>query len=75
MDIREKTAKYFDLWSLPYDDISFYLDHIPSINSSVLELGCGTGRVLSQLVNHCDSYHGIDNSKAMIDPCIINVVA
>jgi SAM-dependent methyltransferase len=69
MDIREKTAKYYDLWSLPYDDIPFYLDRIPSINSSVLELGCGTGRVLTQLANHCGSYHGMDNSEAMIHIC------
>lgn len=69
MDIREKTAKYYDLWVLPFDDIPFYKNHIPSTNSSVLELGCGTGRVLMQLANHCAAIHGVDNSRAMIDIC------
>jgi hypothetical protein len=35
MDIREKTAKYYDLWSLPYDDITFYLDHIKYVVSGL----------------------------------------
>ena len=69
MDIREKAAKYYDLWSLPFDDIPFYINCIPSIRSSILELGCGTGRVLTQLINHCASIHGLDNSKAMSNIC------
>lgn len=69
MDIREKTAKYYDLWTLPFDDIPFYMEHIPSAQSSILELGCGTGRVLTQLIDHCASIHGIDNSGAMTDIC------
>ena len=69
MDIREKTAKYYDLWTLPFDDVPFYINRIPSIKSSILELGCGTGRVLTRLVNHCAFIHGIDISPAMIDIC------
>jgi SAM-dependent methyltransferase len=69
MDIRENTAKYYDLWTIPFDDIPFYVNQIPSAESTILELGCGTGRVLTQLANHCASIHGIDNSEAMIDIC------
>lgn len=69
MDIREKTAKYYELWSIPFDDIQFYINHIPSIRSSILELGCGTGRVLTKLVNSCGCIHGIDNSNAMVNIC------
>ena len=69
MDIREKTAKYYELWDLPFDDIPFYVNRIPSIKSSILELGCGTGRVLTKLSNHCATIHGIDNSVAMIANC------
>ena len=69
MDIREKTAKYYDLWALPFDDVPFYVNRIPSIKSSVLELGCGTGRVLTQLVKYCAYIYGIDISSAMIDKC------
>jgi len=69
MDIREKTAKYYDLWSPPFDDVPFYKTLIPSVESSILELGCGTGRVLTRLIDHCSFIHGIDVSPAMIDIC------
>ena len=69
MDIREKTAQYYDLWSLPFDDNPFYIGRIPSADSILLELGCGTGRVLTKLINHCAFIHGIDISPAMIDIC------
>jgi cyclopropane fatty-acyl-phospholipid synthase-like methyltransferase len=69
MDIRKETAKYYDLWSLPFDDIPFYVNRIPSAEVSILELGCGTGRVLSRLVEHCAFIHGLDISPAMIVEC------
>jgi len=69
MDVREKTAKYYDLWSPPFDDVPFYKNLIPSVDSSILELGCGTGRVLTRLIDNCSFIHGIDISPAMIDIC------
>ncbi len=36
---------------------------------TVLELGCGTGRVLIPLVQACNYIHGVDVSAAMISLC------
>lgn len=34
---------------------------------SALEIGCGTGRVLQHLAGRCESLHGIDISKGMVE--------
>ena len=69
MDIREKAAKYYDLWPPPFDDVPFYKERIPSREASVLEFGCGTGRVLVPLVDSCLHIHGTDISRSMVDIC------
>ncbi len=33
----------------------------------VLEIGCGTGLLLSRIAPHCDSFHGTDLTRASID--------
>ncbi|MFD8378342.1 amino acid adenylation domain-containing protein [Streptomyces sp. NPDC059679] len=33
----------------------------------VLEIGCGTGLLLSRIAPHCDAYHGTDISAAALD--------
>ena len=65
MDIRVEAAQYYDLQPGP-DDISFYKNLISSKDADVLELGCGTGRVLSRLSGRCRYIHGIDLSEAML---------
>ncbi len=40
------------------------LDYQPK---NILEIGCGTGLLLTQLAPHCSSYHGIDPAKQAID--------
>jgi len=70
MDIRAQIAKYYDLHSVPYgDDFPFYIDRIASADAKVLELGCGTGRVLIPLAKHCGYIHGLDISEAMLAIC------
>ena len=69
MDIRAEAARYYDLQPIPFDDLPFYLAHIPSPQASVLELGCGTGRVLVPLAAHCGYIHGLDASEAMLELC------
>ncbi|ATL25759.1 Siderophore biosynthesis non-ribosomal peptide synthetase modules, Bacillibactin synthetase component F [Streptomyces formicae] len=44
------------------------VDAIRSLNPhNILEIGVGTGLLLSQLAPHCDSYWGMDLSSAVID--------
>jgi ubiquinone/menaquinone biosynthesis C-methylase UbiE len=69
IDIRDEAARYYDLNPEPLNDLPFYRAKIPSRDSSVLELGCGTGRVLVPLTNGCGHIHGVDISEAMISIC------
>jgi SAM-dependent methyltransferase len=70
-DPRAAAARYYDLQSAPFagKDVPFYISLVPSPSSSVLELGCGTGRVLVPLAAHCGYLHGIDHSEAMLEIC------
>lgn len=71
-DLRMETAKYYDLHDIPWDDISFYKGFLQSAGQSrqqVLELGCGTGRVLVPLTESVAFIHGIDCSPAVIELC------
>ena len=69
IDIRTEAAKYYDHNPNMLDDIPFYINHIPSQQTAILELGCGTGRVTLALARHCKYIHGIDLSEAMISIC------
>ena len=68
-DIRAEAAQYYDANPTIPDDIDFYQARMPSSTAVVLELGCGTGRVLVPLVERCCAIHGIDMSEAMLARC------
>ncbi len=69
IDHRTEAAKYYDLQKVPFEDIPFYKERIPSPDADVLELGCGTGRVTVPLAGHCRYIHGLDISEAMLNIC------
>ena len=69
VDIRNEAAKYYDSNPGFLNDIPFYQNLIPSPETSILELGCGTGRVTLPLVPCCKYIQGIDISPAMISIC------
>ena len=69
IDIRADAARYYDLNPAVLDDIPFYRDRIPSRGASILELGCGTRRVLVPLAEDCTHIHGVDVSAAMASVC------
>ena len=69
IDIRSEAAKYYDLNPHFPNDVPFYRNQIPSLDASVLELGCGTGRVLLPLSESCGYIHGIDLSEVMLAIC------
>ena len=68
-DSRARAAEYYDLQPHNPDDIEFYRERLPSADSRVLELGCGTGRVLVPLIESCRFIYGLDNSQAMLSIC------
>lgn len=69
IDIRTEAAKYYDLNPDVPKDLQFYRNRILSSDCEVLELGCGTGRVLVSLARYCAYIHGIDISEAMASIC------
>jgi SAM-dependent methyltransferase len=69
IDIRTEAAKYYDSNPDFVNDIPFYRKLITGPHASILELGCGTGRVTLALVDHCRYIQGIDISPAMISIC------
>ncbi|MFB3896040.1 MAG: trans-aconitate 2-methyltransferase [bacterium] len=68
-DIRAQAAKYYDYIAQGFNDIPFYLQQVPNPDISILELGCGTGRVLVPLTGKCKYIYGIDLSAAMVARC------
>ena len=69
-DIRAEAAQYYDVSPTIPDDIAFYQARLPASDAAVLELGCGTGRVLLPLAAVCGFIHGIDRSHAMLARCL-----
>jgi SAM-dependent methyltransferase len=69
-DIRAEAAQYYDVNPTIPDDIAFYQACLPSSDAAVLELGCGTGRVLLPLAAVCGFIHGIDRSQAILARCL-----
>ncbi len=69
-DLRKEVARWYDVSFDLKGDIDFYSHHLsPDGNSMVLELGCGTGRVLIPLSRKCASVVGVDKSSGMLDIC------
>ena len=69
LDVRAKAALFYDLYPGVPEDLAFYGERLSSDSASVLELGCGTGRVLVPLAPSCGYIHGLDYSEAMLAIC------
>ncbi len=69
VDIRLEAARFYDSNPDTPDDIPFYRGLIPTPDCSILELGCGTGRVTLALAPYCHDIYGIDKSEAMLAIC------
>lgn len=68
-DIRAAVARYYDLTPHFPSDAPYYRALIGAPDASILELGCGTGRVLVQLAQYCGFIYGIDRSESMLAIC------
>ena len=63
------TAKYYDgAYAAKQDlvDLPFYLELAEQIGGPILEVACGTGRVLLAIARKGIEIHGVDNSRPML---------
>lgn len=63
------SAKYYDdAYAVKPDlvDLPFYVDLAREIGGPMLEMGCGTGRVLLPIARAGVEIHGLDNAPAML---------
>ncbi len=67
MDMYELIAPYYDLEHAGYlEDVDLYCNYAASTGSPVLEVGCGTGRLLAPLAQQGQEIVGVDLSPAML---------
>ncbi|NIP22993.1 MAG: class I SAM-dependent methyltransferase [Phycisphaerae bacterium] len=60
----DKVARYYDLlYENREDDLSMWLELTADLDGDLLEVGCGTGRVMLSLVQHDRRITGIDISE------------
>ena len=69
-DYRDRVASYYDHCPDMPGDVPFYKDIIGDRPVRILELGCGTGRVLLPLVELAQAIVGVDHSQGMLDVCL-----
>ncbi|HUQ18682.1 MAG TPA: class I SAM-dependent methyltransferase [Gemmatimonadaceae bacterium] len=50
-------------------DVDFYVDEALAMDGNILELGCGTGRVLFPMARRGKQITGVDNSARMLARC------
>src|SRR5918994_6332077 len=70
-DFKDPYAELPDLYDLEHagfsDDVELYLRLAEVVGDPILELGCGTGRVLAPLAAAGHRITGIDRSRSMLD--------
>jgi ubiquinone/menaquinone biosynthesis C-methylase UbiE len=68
IDPYAEIAPYYDLEFDEFDDdVHLYLGYAHAVGGPLLELGCGSGRLLVPLAEAGFEVHGLDNSASMID--------
>jgi SAM-dependent methyltransferase len=60
-------ARYYDLENAEFtEDLDFWIELAETHSGPILELGCGTGRVLLNLARRGHAVTGVDNSPEML---------
>jgi len=67
MKIYDEMSEYYDLIYGDMTDADFYLREAANARGSVLEIGCGTGRIMLKLLEAGIDIAGIDASEKMLD--------
>jgi len=69
-DNYDRIARFYDVdmaRNMPFDDVGLYVSLCARLDGPVLELGCGTGRILLELAQHGIDAVGIDASAGMLE--------
>jgi len=69
VDSYQRAAKHYDAAYAAMgvaDDAPFYLELAKLYGGPILEVGCGTGRVLLPIARSGIEIHGLDNSAPML---------
>src|SRR6202049_3848353 len=69
-DTYDRIAQWYDVdmaRNMQFDDVAFYADLCQHEGGKVLELGCGNGRVLLELVRRDIDAVGVDISHKMLE--------
>jgi SAM-dependent methyltransferase len=70
-DEHDFVAEFYD-YVVPHSerqDVTFFVDMAKQVSASVLEIGCGTGRVLIPMAREGIEIVGLDLSSRMLDIC------
>lgn len=62
-------AEYYDYDHAITVDVAYYLDYANQCQSPILELACGTGRLIIPLAKAGFDVHGVDISANMLEVC------
>jgi len=63
-----KFAEFYNLYTAEFKhDVAVYLDLAGKYEGPVLEIGCGTGRVIGHLAAAGHRVHGIDTNRPMLE--------
>jgi SAM-dependent methyltransferase len=68
-DTYDRIARFYDVdmaRNMPFDDVGFYADRCVERPGPVLELGCGNGRILLELLRRGIDATGVDRSEGML---------
>src|SRR5438128_7960966 len=73
-------AHFYDLEYREYsEDLAFYVQYAAALDPEkrllVLELGCGTGRIVAALAEAGFQVVGVDSSQGMLDVCAMRAEA
>jgi SAM-dependent methyltransferase len=67
-DPYRRIAAFYDLEHLSFrDDVDFYIGFVEAVGDPILELGCGSGRLLVPLASAGYRVTGLDRSCAMLE--------
>ena len=66
MDVYDELAEFYDLIYSEHYDLEFYLREARNAHGPVLEVACGTGRILLKLLQEGIDVTGVDLSENMI---------